>query len=110
MPRPCGNSRQENTLILPCIDLMDGKVVQLVQGREKALEADSPDEMLRRFAAFPQIQVIDRDAAMGRGANDDLVEMLASKAVTRVGGGVRTVARAQTLLAQGAFRIIVGTS
>jgi phosphoribosylformimino-5-aminoimidazole carboxamide ribotide isomerase len=89
---------------------MDGKVVQLVQGREKALEADSPEEMLRRFAAFPQIQVIDLDAAMGRGANDALVEMLAAKAVTRVGGGVRTVARAQTLLAQGAFRVIVGTS
>jgi phosphoribosylformimino-5-aminoimidazole carboxamide ribotide isomerase len=97
-------------LIVPCIDLMDGKVVQLVQGREKALEGDSPEEMLRRFAAFPQIQVIDLDAAMGRGANDALVEMLAAKAVTRVGGGVRTVERAQTLLAQGAFRIIVGTS
>ena len=89
---------------------MEGKVVQLVQGREKALEADSPDEMLRRFAAFPQIQVIDLDAAMGRGANDELVAMLASKAVTRVGGGVRTVARAETLIAQGAFRVIVGTS
>ena len=89
---------------------MDGRVVQLVQGREKALEGDSPEEMLRRFAAFPQIQVIDLDAAMGRGANDDLVEMLAAKAVTRVGGGVRTVERAQSLIAQGAFRIIVGTS
>src|SRR5580698_9132922 len=89
---------------------MEGKVVQLVQGREKALEADSPEEMLRRFAAFPQIQVIDLDAAMGRGANDDLIEMLAAKAVTRVGGGVRTVERAQTLIGQGAFRVIVGTS
>ncbi len=96
--------------IVPCIDLMDGKVVQLVQGREKALEGDSPDAMLRKFAAFPQIQVIDLDAAMGRGANDDLVEMLASKAVIRAGGGVRTVARAHALLAQGAFRVIVGTS
>lgn len=97
-------------MIVPCIDLMDGKVVQLVQGREKALEADSPEEMLRRFAAFPQVQVIDLDAAMGRGANDALVEMLAAKAVTRVGGGVRSVERAKTLVAQGAFRIIVGTA
>jgi phosphoribosylformimino-5-aminoimidazole carboxamide ribotide isomerase len=97
-------------MILPCIDLMDGKVVQLVQGREKALEADSPDEMLARFAAFPQIQVIDLDAAMGRGANDALVEMLAAKAVCRVGGGVRTVERARTLVREGAFRVIVGTS
>lgn len=97
-------------MIIPCIDLMDGKVVQLVQGREKALEADSPDEMLRKFAAFPQIQVIDLDAAMGRGENDALVEMLAAKAVTRVGGGVRTVERARKLVAEGAFRVIVGTS
>jgi phosphoribosylformimino-5-aminoimidazole carboxamide ribonucleotide (ProFAR) isomerase len=66
--------------------------------------------MLRKFAAFPQIQVIDLDAAMGRGANDDLVEMLASKAVIRAGGGVRTVERAQALLNQGAYRVIVGTS
>ena len=97
-------------MIVPCIDLMDGKVVQLVQGREKALEGDSPDEMLRKFAAFPEIQVIDLDAALGRGSNDDLVRMLAAKAVCRVGGGVRTVDRARTLLEQGAHRVIVGTS
>lgn len=97
-------------MIIPCIDLMDGKVVQLVQGREKALEGDSPDEMLRKFAAFPEIQVIDLDAAMGRGSNGDLVRLLASKAKTRVGGGVRSVARAQELIEQGAHRVIVGTA
>jgi phosphoribosylformimino-5-aminoimidazole carboxamide ribotide isomerase len=97
-------------MILPCIDLMDGKVVQLVQGREKALEADSPEEMLRRFAAFPEIQVIDLDAAMGRGSNDELVRMLASKAAIRAGGGVRTVERAKALVAQGARKVIVGTA
>ena len=97
-------------MIVPCIDLMGGKVVQLIQGREKALEAASPLEMLERFKAFPQIQVIDLDAAMGKGANDDLVELVAGRAVTRVGGGVRTVERARTLLRQGAARVIVGTS
>ena len=97
-------------MIFPCIDLMDGKVVQLVQGREKALEGDSPDEMLRKFSAFPEIQVIDLDAAMGRGSNDDLVRMLASKAATRVGGGVRDAARAKALIDQGARKVIVGTS
>jgi phosphoribosylformimino-5-aminoimidazole carboxamide ribotide isomerase len=97
-------------MILPCIDLMDGKVVQLVQGREKALEADSPDEMLHKFAAFPEIQVIDLDAAMGRGSNDDLVRGLASKAAIRVGGGVRTVERAVALIDQGARKVIVGTA
>lgn len=97
-------------MILPCIDLMDGKVVQLVQGREKALEGDSPAEMLRRFAAFPEIQVIDLDAALGRGSNDAIVEFLAARAVTRVGGGVRTVERALQLLRQGARKVIVGTA
>jgi phosphoribosylformimino-5-aminoimidazole carboxamide ribotide isomerase len=97
-------------MIIPCIDLMDGKVVQLIQGREKALEGGSPDEMLDKFAAFPEIQVIDLDAALGRGSNDDLVRMLASKAVTRVGGGVRSIARAQALVEQGARKVIVGTS
>jgi len=85
-------------------------VVQLIQGREKALEGDAPLAMLERFAGFPEIQVIDLDAAMGRGANDDLVQLLAAHAKTRIGGGVRTAARAQTLLAQGAHRIIVGTA
>jgi len=97
-------------MIIPCIDLMDGKVVQLVQGREKALEADSPEEMLRRFAAFPEIQVIDLDAAIGRGSNDELVRLVASRAVARVGGGVRTAERAQTLVSQGAHKVIVGTA
>src|SRR2546428_5290557 len=97
-------------MILPCIDLMDGKVVQLVQGRDKALEGDSPEEMLRKFAAFPEIQVIDLDAALGRGSNDTLVRMLASRAATRVGGGVRTVERALALVEQGARKVIVGTA
>src|SRR5262249_10495189 len=86
------------------------KVVQLVQGREKALEADSPEAMLRRFAAFPEIQVIDLDAAMDRGSNDSLVRLLASRAAIRVGGGVRTVERARALVEQGARKVIVGTA
>jgi phosphoribosylformimino-5-aminoimidazole carboxamide ribotide isomerase len=97
-------------MIIPCIDLMDGKVVQLVQGREKALEAAGPLEMLHRFRAFPQIQVIDLDAAMAKGSNDSLVELIATEAVTRVGGGVRSPERAQALIQQGAFRVIVGTA
>ncbi len=97
-------------MIIPCIDLMEGKVVQLVQGREKALEGDSPEEMLRKFAGFPEIQVIDLDAAMGKGENGELVRLVASRAVARVGGGVRTVERARTLVEQGARKVIVGTS
>lgn len=97
-------------MIIPCIDLMDGKVVQLVQGREKALEGGTPEEMLKRFAAFPEIQVIDLDAALGRGSNDGIVEFLAARAATRVGGGVRTVERARGLVERGARKVIVGTA
>jgi phosphoribosylformimino-5-aminoimidazole carboxamide ribotide isomerase len=97
-------------MIIPCIDLMDGKVVQLVQGREKVLEGKSLDEMLELFAGFPQIQVIDLDAALGRGSNGDLVAYLARHASIRAGGGVRTVERAHQLLEQGAWRVIVGTA
>lgn len=97
-------------MIIPCIDLMGGKVVQLVQGREKALEGGSPLEMLEQFAAFPQIQVIDLDAAMGQGSNDDLVELIATRSMARVGGGVRSAERARELIGQGAYRVIVGTA
>ncbi len=97
-------------VIIPCIDLMDGKVVQLVQGREKALEGGTPAEMLERFAAFPEIQVIDLDAALGRGSNDAIVEFLAARARTRVGGGVRSAARARSLVECGAHKVIVGTA
>jgi len=97
-------------MIFPCIDLMDGKVVQLVQGREKALEADTPLEMLRRFAAFLEIQVIDLNAAMGAGSNEGLVRLITARARARVGGGVRTVDRARALVGQGAHKVIVGTA
>jgi phosphoribosylformimino-5-aminoimidazole carboxamide ribotide isomerase len=97
-------------VIIPCIDLMDGKVVQLVQGRDKALEGDAPLEMLRKFAAFSEIQVIDLDAAMGKGENSALVELLAARAKCRVGGGVRSAERARRLVELGAHRVIVGTA
>lgn len=97
-------------MIIPCIDLMEGKVVQLVQGREKVFEAKSLDDTLAAFTGFQQIQVIDLDAAVGTGSNDAIVGHLAKRATVRVGGGVRTIERAQQLVAQGAFRVIVGTS
>lgn len=97
-------------MIVPCIDLMDGAVVQLVQGREKALEGDTPEAMLAKFAAFPVIQVIDLDAALGHGSNEAIVEWLATKARTRIGGGIRTVEKAERLLGLGAEKIIVGTA
>ena len=97
-------------MVIPCIDLMGGKVVQLIQGREKALEGDAPLVMLEKFAAFPEIQVIDLDQAMGKGSNDAVVRDLAARATTRVGGGVRSVERARNLVDAGASKVIIGTA
>ena len=89
---------------------MGGKVVQLVQGREKVLEGGTPDEMIEEFSRFPEIQIVDLDAAIGQGSNYQLVERIASRAPCRVGGGVRTAGRAQTLIEQRARKVIVGTA
>ncbi|HYP07311.1 MAG TPA: 1-(5-phosphoribosyl)-5-[(5-phosphoribosylamino)methylideneamino] imidazole-4-carboxamide isomerase [Bryobacteraceae bacterium] len=97
-------------MVIPCIDLQGRKVVQLVQGREKALEGGSPQEMIDKFRAFPMIQVIDLDAAMGTGSNEDLVEWIAVRARVRVGGGVRTPAKARRLVDLGVDKVIVGTA
>lgn len=88
---------------------MDGKAVQLIQGREKALEEPAA-QALARFQAFREIQIIDLDAAMGRGNNDDLVRDLARRSRARIGGGIRSLERARTLVEYGAHRIIVGTA
>jgi len=97
-------------VVVPCIDIQGGQVVQLVQGRERALVGPDPLEMLELFAGFPEIQIIDLDAAMGVGENFAIIEMLASKVICRVGGGVRTPQRARQLVDLGAHRVIVGTA
>ncbi|MGH9326545.1 MAG: HisA/HisF-related TIM barrel protein [Terriglobia bacterium] len=99
-------------MIIPCIDLMDNKVVQLVQGREtsKVLELPEALVVLERFAEFPQVQVIDLDAAMGRSAQTGTIEQLCVRKPCRVGGGIRSVARAQEVIRQGAVKAIVGSS
>ena len=96
--------------VIPCIDLMGGKVVQLVRGREKALEAESPEAMLEQFRRFPVVQVIDLDQALGQGSNLPIVRRVAGQARTWVGGGVRTAANARDMINSGAERVIVGTS
>jgi phosphoribosylformimino-5-aminoimidazole carboxamide ribotide isomerase len=96
-------------MIIPCIDLMDGKAVQLVRGRRKALEADAI-EMVRKFIAHPIIHVIDLDAALGSGDNDKLVARICTKRACRVGGGIRTLERVKQVANLGAKQIIIGTA
>lgn len=97
-------------MLIPSIDLMDGKIVQLVQGSRKALEFDNFQEWIERFSKYPLIQLIDLDAAMGRGNNRDLVRDVVQQLPCQVGGGIRSVERAEALLSLGAQRVILGSS
>jgi len=97
-------------MLIPSIDLRGGKVVQLVQGERPALETDDLDGWIRRFARFPAVHVIDLDAALGSGDNFPLVRRAASALSARVGGGLRTIARARAALEAGARQVIVGSA
>jgi len=99
-------------MIIPCIDLQDGRAVQLVHGRKRRLAVEDVFGLLERFRDYPLLHVIDLDAAMGKGSNARLVRQLCRRAPmrVRVGGGIRTTARAQRLLAAGAEKIIVGSA
>jgi phosphoribosylformimino-5-aminoimidazole carboxamide ribotide isomerase len=99
-------------MIIPCIDLQDGRAVQLVHGRKRRLAVEDVLGLLDRFKEYPLLHVIDLDAAMRRGSNARLVRALCRKAPmrVRVGGGIRTSARAAQLLNAGAEKIIVGSA
>jgi phosphoribosylformimino-5-aminoimidazole carboxamide ribotide isomerase len=97
-------------MLIPSIDLMGGKIVQLVQGKQKALEFDNFQEWVQRFSKYSLVQLIDLDAAMGRGHNRELVREFASQLPCQVGGGIRSVETAATILKAGAQRVILGSS
>lgn len=97
-------------MLIPSIDLMGGKIVQLIQGEKKALEFDDFEYWIERFSTFPLIQLIDLDAAMGRGSNRELIAMICKRLPCQTGGGIRDVARASELLALGAKRVIFGSA
>jgi phosphoribosylformimino-5-aminoimidazole carboxamide ribotide isomerase len=97
-------------VLIPSIDLMGGKIVQLIQGERKALEFSDFDAWIERFAGYPMVQLIDLDAAIGTGSNRDLLARFTSRLPCQVGGGIRSVAAAQEVLAAGARKIIVGSA
>jgi phosphoribosylformimino-5-aminoimidazole carboxamide ribotide isomerase len=97
-------------MLIPSIDLMGGKIVQLVQGRKKALEFDDFESWVSRFSKYPLVQLIDLDAAIGTGNNAELVREFARQLPCQVGGGIRSVEAAESALALGAQRVIVGSS
>jgi phosphoribosylformimino-5-aminoimidazole carboxamide ribotide isomerase len=97
-------------MLIPSIDLMGGKIVQLIQGERKALEFEDFEEWIARFSSFPLVQLIDLDAAIGTGHNRELVRQFARRLPCQVGGGIRSIEAAQELLATGAQRVILGSS
>jgi phosphoribosylformimino-5-aminoimidazole carboxamide ribotide isomerase len=102
-------------VLIPCIDLQGGQAVQLVHGRKRELVIADVFGLLKKFRKYRWLHVIDLDAAMGKGSNDDLVQSICAKAredygmKVRVGGGVRSVSRAREVADWGANQIIVGS-
>lgn len=97
-------------MLIPSIDLQGGAVVQLVQGERLAIRDDDVDGWVKRFEKFQKVQVIDLDAAMNAGDNLAIVRRIAAALSCRVGGGVRTVERAQDILSAGAKQVIAGSA
>ncbi len=97
-------------MLIPSIDLMGGKIVQLVQGEKKALEFDNFDYWIERFSKYPLVQVIDLDAARGAGNNRLIVDQIVKRLNCQVGGGIRNIETARELLDAGASRVILGSS
>lgn len=97
-------------MLIPSIDLMNGRIVQLVQGERLALESDAIDEWIDRFRGWPKVQLIDLDAAKNRGQNDQLVARICTELPCRVGGGIRSVERASSVITGGATHAIVGSA
>ena len=103
-------------MLIPCIDLQDGQAVQLVHGRMRELAVADVFGLLQKFSKHPWLHVIDLDAAMGKGSNNELVRALCAQARTRfemkvrVGGGIRTIPCAKKIAAWGASQIVIGSA
>ena len=97
-------------MLIPSIDLLGGRIVQLLQGEKLRLAFDDFEYWIERFSKFPLVQLIDLDAAMRQGDNSALVEQLAKRLPVQAGGGIHTVERARQVLDAGARRVIIGSA
>ena len=97
-------------MLIPSIDLQNGSVVQLVQGEKLAIRAPDAEPWIAKFSRFPRVQLIDLDAAMGKGDNSVIVASICGRLPCRVGGGIRSVARARMVLDAGAHAVIASSA
>jgi phosphoribosylformimino-5-aminoimidazole carboxamide ribotide isomerase len=97
-------------VLIPSIDLMGGRIVQLVHGETLKLAFDDFSYWIHRFERYPLVQLIDLDAAMRQGNNTALIEQIARRLPSQVGGGIGSVEKAMATLAAGAKRVIVGSA
>jgi len=97
-------------MLIPSIDLMGGRIVQLVQGEKLRLAFDDFEYWIEKFSKFPLVQLIDLDAAMRQGDNSALVEQIAKRLPVQAGGGIHSIERAGQVLDAGAKRVIIGSA
>ena len=97
-------------MLIPSIDLLGGRIVQLVQGEKLRLAFDDFEYWIEKFAKYPLVQLIDLDAAMRQGDNAALVAQIAKRLPCQVGGGIHTIDRARQVLDAGAQRVILGSA
>jgi phosphoribosylformimino-5-aminoimidazole carboxamide ribotide isomerase len=97
-------------MLIPSIDLLGGRIVQLVQGEKLRLAFDDFEYWIEKFSKFPLVQLIDLDAAMRQGDNSALVSQIAKRLPCQAGGGIHTIDRARQVLAAGAKRVIIGSA
>ncbi len=97
-------------MLIPSIDLLGGRIVQLVQGEKLRLAFDDFEYWIEKFSRFPLVQLIDLDAAMRQGDNAALVAQIAARLPVQAGGGIHSIERAQQVLNAGAKRVIIGSA
>jgi phosphoribosylformimino-5-aminoimidazole carboxamide ribotide isomerase len=97
-------------MLIPSIDLQGGKIVQLVQGERLAVETSDIESWIAKFSSYSKVQLIDLDAAKGAGSNEAVVARICGALPCRVGGGIRSIERARTILGLGATKVILGSS
>ena len=97
-------------MLIPSIDLLGGRIVQLVQGEKLRLAFDDFEYWIEKFSRFPLVQLIDLDAAMRQGENSALVAQIAKRLPVQAGGGIHSIDRARQVLDAGARRVIIGSA